>query len=187
WVTGSRLKDQRVAILGAGSAGTGIADQICAYLVREGLELPAARARIYLVDRPGLLHDGIPGLTGAQVPYARPAGECAAWDRRPDGSIPLSTVIRKVEPTVLVGVSGQPGAFTQADIAAMASAVTRPIIFPLSNPTSRCEATPADLVTWSGGRAIIATGSPFAPVSHEGRARTIGQCNNCYIFPGVGL
>jgi malate dehydrogenase (oxaloacetate-decarboxylating) len=185
--TGSSLREQRLVILGAGSAGTGIADQISAYLVREGLSEQEAREGIFLVDRPGLLHSGLTGLSAAQAPYARAEEAVSRWERESDGSVSLSTVIRRAKPTVLVGVSGQPGAFTQKDVAQMAENVARPIIFPLSNPTSRCEATPADLMAWTKGRAIIATGSPFASVSHEGRSLTIGQCNNCYIFPGVGL
>jgi malate dehydrogenase (oxaloacetate-decarboxylating) len=184
-VAGTRLVDQRIVILGAGSAGTGIADQLVAAMVAEGLaELDAVRS-LWFVDRQGLLHDAMTGLQSFQLRYTRPFGELADWTRNAHG-FGLDEVVERVRPTVLVGVSGQLGAFTEPVIRAMARQVVRPAIFPLSNPTSRSEATPTDLLAWTDGRAIVATGSPFPDVTHDGHTVRIGQCNNSYIFPGLG-
>ena len=185
-VTGTDLADQRVVILGAGSAGTGIADGIAAALVASGLSEVAARQRLWLVDRHGLLHAGMAGLSPAQRPYARPAADLAGWQPDGAGALPLAEVVERVRPTVLIGASGQPGAFAEPAVRALARLVERPTILPLSNPTSRSEATPADLVAWSDGRALVASGSPFADVPFAGRTIRISQCNNAYIFPGVG-
>ncbi len=185
--TGSRLPDQRLVLLGAGSAGTGIADLVVAALVQEGVPESEARSRLWLLNSRGLLHSGRKDLEPQQRRYCRPLDEVAGWTRDVVGRIDLLEVVERMRPTVLIGVAGQPGAFTEDVVRSMAAHTDRPIIFPLSNPTSRSEAVPADLVAWSEGRALIATGSPFPPVSYRGRTLVIGQCNNSYIFPGLGL
>jgi malate dehydrogenase (oxaloacetate-decarboxylating) len=184
---GGRLRDQRVAILGAGSAGCGIAEQLVAAMVEEGLTDAEARARFFLIDRPGLLHDGLEGLRTFQRRLAQPKDRVAPWRSAEGQPIGLLDVVRHARPTILIGTSGQPGTFTQQIVRAMNEYAVRPIIFPLSNPTSRAEATPADLVAWSDGRALVATGSPFEDVIYDGRRIPIAQCNNSYIFPGLGL
>jgi malate dehydrogenase (oxaloacetate-decarboxylating) len=182
-VTGTRLGEQRIAILGAGSAGSGIADAIVAAMVAEGVSERDAIAKLWLVDRDGLLRADTPGLQPFQARYARDAASLAGW---PEGPPSLSAVIGQVHPTVLIGTSGQPGMFTESIVRAMAAHVARPAIFPLSNPTSRSEAAPADLLAWTEGRALVATGSPFPPVVLSGKTYPIAQCNNVYIFPGLG-
>jgi malate dehydrogenase (oxaloacetate-decarboxylating) len=184
---GLRLRDQRVAILGAGSAGCGIAEQLVAAMVDEGSSEAEARTNFYLIDRPGLLHDGLEGLRSFQRKLAQPTDRVAAWRSAEGRPITLLDVVRNARPTILIGTSGQPGTFTEEVVRAMLAYAARPIIFPLSNPTSRAEATPADLIAWTDGRALIATGSPFEPVSYGGRHYAIAQCNNSYIFPGLGL
>ncbi len=184
-VSQTRLSDQRVAVLGAGTAGTGISDQIVAAMVADGLKEDEARSRLWLVDRHGLLHDGMKGLQPFQVPYVHPKDRLTDWHWKGD-EISLREVIDRVHPTVLIGTSGQPGAFTEDIVRAMAQHVERPAIFPLSNPTSRCEAIPAEVLAWTEGRALVATGSPFPDVPFDGRSIRIGQCNNSYIFPGLG-
>jgi malate dehydrogenase (oxaloacetate-decarboxylating) len=173
--------------VGAGSAGTGISDLIVAALVRDGLEEADARSCLWLVDRDGPLQVGMKNLESFQERYCQPRERTAGWKRDSDGRISLTEVVRRVHPTVLIGVSGQAGAFTEEMIRAMAQHVARPIILPLSNPTSRSEAAPADLIAWAEGRALIATGSPFANVTYRGRTIPISQCNNVYVFPGLGL
>jgi malate dehydrogenase (oxaloacetate-decarboxylating) len=185
--TGCELVSQRVAILGAGSAGTGISDLILAMMVKEGLSELEARSRLWLIDRGGLLHTGMKELGPAQERYCQPLERVAGWWRGSQGDIPLDEVVRRVRPTALIGVSGQPGGFTEEAVRAMAQHVERPILLPLSNPTTRSEARPADLAKWTEGRALIATGSPFPAVVHNGRSLPISQCNNVYIFPGLGL
>jgi malate dehydrogenase (oxaloacetate-decarboxylating) len=184
--TATRLADQRIVVLGAGSAGTGIADQIVAAEAAEGVPESEALARLWLVDRHGLLRADMADLQPFQRRYAQPPDRLGGWRRDGDGAIGLIEVVERVRPTVLIGTSGQPGAFAEPAVRAMAQYVERPAIFPLSNPTSRSEATPADLIAWTDGRALVATGSPFADVSHDGRTIKIGQCNNAYIFPGMG-
>jgi malate dehydrogenase (oxaloacetate-decarboxylating) len=184
---GSRLGDQRIVIVGAGSAGTGIRDLVVEALVREGLTEAQARERFWFVDRNGLLHTGLEGLTPFQQSYGVPQERVATWQRGPGGEIGLLEVVKRVRPTVLIGVTGQPGSFTEEVVRAMTAGVERPIIFPLSNPTSRSEAVPVDLVGWTEGRALVATGSPFGDVIYRGRRVPVNQCNNSYIFPGVGL
>jgi malate dehydrogenase (oxaloacetate-decarboxylating) len=184
---GARLRDQRVAILGAGSAGCGIAEQLVAAMVDEGLPEAEARANFFLVDRPGLLHDGLEGLRPFQRKLAQPQGRVAPWRSAEGRPIGLLDVVTHARPTILIGTSGQPGTFTEEVVRAMATYADRPIIFPLSNPTSRAEATPADLIAWTDGRALVATGSPFGDVDHGGRRYPVAQCNNSYIFPGLGL
>ncbi|HEV3164582.1 MAG TPA: NAD-dependent malic enzyme [Isosphaeraceae bacterium] len=186
-VTGGRLRDQRVAILGAGSAGCGIAEQLVAAMVEEGLPEAEARANFFLIDRPGLLHDGLEGLRPFQRKLTQAKSRVESWRAAEGQPIGLLEVIKNARPTILIGVSGQPGTFTEQAVRAMASQVERPIIFPLSNPTSRAEATPADLIAWTDGKALIATGSPFESVAYGGRKFSIAQCNNSYIFPGLGL
>jgi malate dehydrogenase (oxaloacetate-decarboxylating) len=181
------LRDERVAILGAGSAGCGVAEQLIAAMVEEGLTDAEARARFFLIDRHGLLHDGLDDLRDFQKTLAQPKASVAAWQSAEGQPIGLLDVVKNARPTILIGTSGQPGTFTQEIVRAMAKEVERPIIFPLSNPTSRAEATPADLIAWTDGRALIATGSPFADVTHGGWRFPIAQCNNSYIFPGLGL
>jgi malate dehydrogenase (oxaloacetate-decarboxylating) len=184
---GGRLRDQRVAILGAGSAGCGVAEQLVAAMVDEGLSEAEARARFFLVDRPGLLHDGLDGLRSFQRKLAQPKDRVAPWRSAEGQPIGLLDVVNHARPTILIGTSGQPGTFTEEIIRAITTYTARPIIFPLSNPTSRAEATPADLIAWTDGRALIATGSPFEPVAHGGRRYSVAQCNNSYVFPGLGL
>jgi len=186
-VTGVPLTGQRVVILGAGSAATGIADQIAAALRHEGLASDEVRARLWLVNRRGLVHTGRADLDPSQRPYAQPQERVAGWPRDAAGAVGLLDVVRQVRPTALVGVAGQPGIFTEEVVRAQAAHVERPIIFPLSNPTSQSEAAPADLIAWTAGRAVVATGSPFPDVAYQGAAVRISQCNNVYIFPGVGL
>jgi malate dehydrogenase (oxaloacetate-decarboxylating) len=183
-VARTRLADQRIAILGAGSAATGIADLLVSALCADGLNERAALDRVWLVNRQGLLHTGLAGLAPFQARFARSRDDFAGWTRT--GGLDLAAVIENVRPTVLIGTSGQPGMFTEPMVRSMARHVARPAIFPLSNPTSRCEANPADLLTWSEGRALVATGSPFEDVVLAGKRFPIAQCNNSYIFPGVG-
>jgi malate dehydrogenase (oxaloacetate-decarboxylating) len=184
---GGRLRDQRVAILGAGSAGCGIAEQLVAAMIEEGLSESQARANFFLVDRPGLLHDGLEGLRPFQAKLAQPKDRVAPWRSAAGQPIGLLDVIKNARPTILIGTSGQPGTFTEQVVRAMNSYAQRPIIFPLSNPTSRAEATPSDLITWTNGQALVATGSPFEDVIYAGQRFPIAQCNNSYIFPGLGL
>ena len=178
--------EQRIVILGAGSAGSGIADGLVAAMVAEGLTEPLALDRLWLVDRPGLLLDETPGLQPFQERFTKDWERTRGW-RHDAGGIPLLEVVEQVRPTTLIGASGQPGAFTEDVIRTMARLVHRPTILPLSNPTSRSEATPADLLAWTDGRALVATGSPFEDVHFGGRTIRISQCNNAYIFPGVGM
>mgnify|MGYP003499073757 FL=1 len=183
---GQQLKDQVVAFLGAGSAGCGIAEQIVAQMVAEGLSDREARARIFMVDSFGLITDNQPNLVDFQRPLAQDALQVQQWAGSTD-MISLLDVVKHAQPTVLIGVSGQPGLFTEDIIKTMASHCQHPIILPLSNPTSRVEALPSDVIEWTQGRALIATGSPFAPVNYQGKIYHISQCNNSYIFPGIGL
>ena len=183
---GKQLKDQVVTFLGAGSAGCGIAEQIVAQMVAEGLTDAQARARIYMVDRFGLLTDNQPNLIDFQSKLVQKVDAVSSWGDA-EGMISLLDVVKNAKPTVLIGVSGQPGLFTEEVIRTMAMHCERPIVLPLSNPTSRVEAVPADIIEWTEGRALIATGSPFLPVNYQGKIHNISQCNNSYIFPGIGL
>jgi malate dehydrogenase (oxaloacetate-decarboxylating) len=186
-VTGQPITEQRIAIVGAGSAGCGIANLLLRVMVDAGLPEAEARRRFYAVDRDGLLVEGLPGILDFQQPFVQPATAVAAWSLDHPSTIGLADVVRNARPTVLIGVSGQPGIFGEALVRAMASAVERPVIFPLSNPTSRAEATPQDLMAWTEGRAVIGMGSPFPPILREGRSFTVDQTNNAYVFPGIGL
>jgi malate dehydrogenase (oxaloacetate-decarboxylating) len=186
-VTASPMSDQRIVILGAGSAATGVADQIVAAMTGEGLTKQEARLRLWLVDIGGLLHTLRTDLEPFNEIYAQPFERVAGWEGARGGKITFEEVVRRARPTIMIGASAQRGAFTESIVREMAAHVDRPIIFPLSNPTSLSEADPADLIEWTDGRALVATGSPFPDVVHDGKTYRIGQCNNVYIFPGVGL
>jgi malate dehydrogenase (oxaloacetate-decarboxylating) len=186
-VTGTSLKDQQIVILGAGSAATGVADGLCAAMTQEGLTEEQARRRFWLVNSKGVLHSGRKDLTAEQMIYAQPENRVAGLPRTSNGNVGLADVIGHIDATILIGLSTVPGAFSEEIVREMARKIERPIIFPLSNPTSNCEATPEDLIRWTHGRALVATGSPFIPVNYEGRKIPIAQCNNVYIFPAVGL
>jgi malate dehydrogenase (oxaloacetate-decarboxylating) len=185
--TGARLRDQRVVVYGAGTAGIGIADMLRDAMVREGLSRQEAVQRFWALGSRGLLtEERATELRDFQVPYARPTGETAGW-AGPSGSIGLAEVVARARPTILIGTSTQPGAFSEPIVRTMAAAAERPIILPLSNPTSLCEALPEDLMAWTDGRALVATGSPFPPVRRDGTEHVIAQANNALIFPGLGL
>jgi malate dehydrogenase (oxaloacetate-decarboxylating) len=185
-IKGESLNQQTIVFLGAGSAGVGVADYLRAAMIKQGLSEAEARSRFYMVDKDGLLHDGRNDLLPEQKVYARPASSTAGWVK--EGQVVgLAEVIDRVNATVLIGLSTVPGAFTRPIIEKMASKVERPIIFPLSNPTSRSEAIPADLMKWTQGKALVASGSPFEAVFWEGWRKPIAQCNNVYIFPAIGL
>ncbi|PYB52716.1 NAD-dependent malic enzyme [Legionella pneumophila] len=186
-VTNTPLKEHRVALLGAGSAGCGISEQLVHAMMNQGLSEEEARSRLYLVDRYGLLHDEMTDLLPFQKGFVRSSTSLQNWKLEKKGEITLTDVINNAQPTILLGVSGQPNQFKEAMIKTMLSYCERPIIFPLSNPTSRAEAIPQDLLNWTAGKALIATGSPFEPVVINGHKIEIAQCNNSYIFPGVGL
>jgi malate dehydrogenase (oxaloacetate-decarboxylating) len=185
--TGTAPLDLRLVVVGAGSAGTGVARQVVRAMVQAGLTEAQAVGRCWLVDRNGLLRSDMDGLVDIQTDFARNPDEVADWPRDADGDIGLVEVIERVAPHALVGVSGQPGLFGEEAIRAMAAGVRHPIVLPLSNPTPRAEAIPADVVRWTDGRAMIGTGSPFEPVRHGARLVEISQVNNVHVFPGVGL
>lgn len=186
-VTGVPLKDQRIAVLGAGGAGTGIVSLLLQAMVEDGLSEAEARSRFYLIDREGLLVEGMSGLLPFQERFAQPRSAVTGWVLEREGVIGLGDVVRNVRPTVLMGVSGQPGAFSEDIVRAMAASVERPVIFPLSNPNSRTEATPAELMTWTEGRAVVGVGSPVPPLLRDGAPVRVDQTNNSYVFPGIGL
>ncbi|HTC34888.1 MAG TPA: NAD-dependent malic enzyme [Bryobacteraceae bacterium] len=188
-VCGSPMRNQRVVIFGAGTAGLGIADQIRDAMIREGLPREQASARFWLVDTDGLLIDDMGDrVHDYQAPYARPHAEVKRWKRNGPGDIiDLAEVVRQVRPTMLIGASTVAGAFTEAIVREMAKHCERPIVFPLSNPAPMAEATPADLIAWTEGRALIATGSAFQPVTYRGVTYVIGQVNNAMLYPGLCL
>ena len=186
-VTGVALRNHRIAVLGAGSAGSGISSLLLASMVADGLTEQEAQRRFFLVDREGLLIEGMTGILPFQKRFVQPRSAVAHWQLRHPDRIDLLDVVRNARPTVLIGVSGQPGGFSEEVVRTMAQLVERPIIFPLSNPTSRSEATPMDLLDWTDGRAVIGTGSPFPAVRRDGRQRQVDQTNNAYVFPGLGL
>lgn len=186
-VTGTHLRDQLVVMVGAGSAGCGISQLLMQAMMVEGLTAAEARARIFLVDRDGLLLEGMSNLLPFQQPFVQTRAAVAHWDCVDPQNITLAEVVKNLQPTVLVGVSGQRGVFSEEIVRDMAAHVARPIIFPLSNPTLLSEAVPTDLMMWTNDRAIIGTGSPFPPILHNGQLRRIDQTNNSYIFPGLGL
>ena len=185
-VTDQSFADQRLLVYGAGTAGTGMADQIHAGMVRDGLSPDEARSRIWLIDRAGLITDDMEDLPDYQQAYARPASEVADWTRE-HGKVGLLETVRQVHPTILIGTSTDHGAFTREVIEEMSNGVERPIVLPLSNPTERIEAMPADVIAWSGGKALVATGIPVEPFEYEGTTFTIGQGNNALLYPGLGL
>ena len=186
-VTGKSLKDQQIVILGAGSAATGVADGLCAAMTEEGLTKEQARSQVWLVNSKGVLHSGRRDLTPEQTIYAQPENRIANWPRTSNGNVGLADIIAQIDATILIGLSTVSGAFSEKIVREMARKVERPIIFPLSNPTSKSEATSEDLTRWTEGRALVATGSPFAPVNYDGRIIPTAQCNNVYIFPAIGL
>jgi malate dehydrogenase (oxaloacetate-decarboxylating) len=186
-VSGRSLKDQQIVFLGAGSAGIGVADGLRAAIVGDGLSEQEARSHFWFVDKDGLLHSGRKDLSPEQRVYAQPTERVSGWPATANGHIGLADVIGKIEATILIGLSTVGGAFTETIVREMARKVQRPIIFPISNPTIKSEAKAEDLIRWTDARALIATGSPFAPVSYNGRRIPIDQCNNIYIFPAIGL
>lgn len=186
-VSGIKLEDHRIVVFGAGSAGTGISDQIVDAMVRRGLKVEEAYRRFWLIDRQGLLIDSDLELTEAQKPYARQSTEIASWEIQGKQQLSLTDTVRQIKPTILIGCSAQPGSFSQDIIEIMSNTCERPIIFPLSNPDEKCEAQPSDILTWSQGKALIATGTAFPAIEYQNRLLQIAQCNNALVFPGIGL
>ncbi len=186
-VSSNTLLAQQIVIYGAGSAGTGIADEIVKELEVQGLSKKEACYRIWMFDRKGLMHSGFSHFSEAQAPYVQTKEEISRLGMNPEAAISLENVIEKVRPSILIGVSGNPNAFTENAIRTMAKFTQRPIIFPLSNPISQCEADPAHLIAWTNGKGLIATGTAFPNVEYQGKTYEIGQCNNYYIFPAMGL
>lgn len=186
-VTGLSLKEQRIVVFGPGAAGIGNADQMAEAVILEGLTKEEAYDRFWAVDYRGLLTDEMPDVLKFQKPYTRKAEEVQDWERNEDGIISLMEVVKRVKPTILIGTSGQAGAFSEEIVKEMAKHVSRPIIMPMSNPTALAEAVPADLIKWTEGQVLIATGSPFDHVLYNGVSYEIGQSNNAFVFPGLGL
>ncbi|HXZ66275.1 MAG TPA: NAD-dependent malic enzyme [Streptosporangiaceae bacterium] len=186
--TGIELAEHRIVIFGAGTAGTGIADQLTAALVAGGLPADRARSLFWGIDRYGLIEAGDDRMSADQLRYGRSPAEVAGWQRDPAlGGIGLAETVRRVHPTVLIGTSARGGAFTEEVVKDMAAHTERPVILPMSNPTELAEARPASLIEWTGGRALVATGSPFPPVDYRSIRYVIGQANNALVFPGLGL
>ena len=185
-VSGGSLTSQQIVVFGAGSAGVGIADLICLAMQQDGLSAEQAAERIYLIDRPGLLTSQMDDLHSYQVPYAKDPAAVESW-RSKDGKLGLAEVVANLHPTMLVGTSAQTGSFTQAIIESMHAGCERPIVLPMSNPTVLAEQTPANILSWTQGEALVATGSPFGPVDLNGTVYRIGQANNALLFPGLGL
>ncbi|PHB72740.1 NAD-dependent malic enzyme [Bacillus wiedmannii] len=183
--SGVPLSEHRVVVFGAGTAGIGIADQVRDAMVRAGLSEEESYNRFWCIDRNGLVTDNMEDLLDFQIPYARKEAEVSEW--KENDIIGLAEVVKHVQPTILIGTSTVAGAFKEEIIKEMASHVERPIILPMSNPTPLAEAKPADLIEWTEGRALVATGSPFEPVTYNGVTYVIGQSNNALIFPGLGL
>ena len=186
-VTKEPLSSQRIVILGNGSAGLGIADLIVDELMENGISREDALEKIYIIGRHGVIHKNFPNLDPFLQQFARPFGEIEKWADPDTGHVSMQKLTEEIHPTILIGVCTKPNAFDEKLVRTMAEHCKRPIIFPLSNPTSKSEAVPQDLYEWTNGQAIVATGSPFAPVSYKGLSHQICQCNNVYIFPGVGL
>jgi malate dehydrogenase (oxaloacetate-decarboxylating) len=186
-VTGESLKDQRIVVFGPGAAGIGNADQIAEAMMMEGLSREEAYSRFWAVDYRGLLTDDVKDILKFQKPYTRKTEEVIDWERNEDGLITLMEVVKRVKPTILIGTSGQAGAFSEDIVKEMAKHSRRPIIMPMSNPTALAEAVPANLIQWTEGRVLIATGSPFENVEYNGVSYEIGQSNNAFVFPGLGL
>tara|TARA_Y100000385_G_scaffold145732_1_gene151390 strand:- start:3879 stop:5567 length:1689 start_codon:yes stop_codon:yes gene_type:complete len=185
---GEELKQQTVIFVGSGSAGCGIAEQIIKAMVAQGLTDAEGRARVFMVDRSGLLTDGMDDLRDFMKNLAQPLSVINKWNLAPNNNHPsLMDVIKNTKATILIGVSGKPGLFTEDIVREMVKACSRPIILPLSNPSQHAEAHPHDVLEWTNGKAIVATGSPFKPAKYDGETFEISQCNNSYVFPGVGL
>jgi len=182
-----QVQEQRLVMLGAGAAGIGIARLVEAAMRAEGMSGPDIRRAVIMLDSQGLIFEGREGVEDDKRPFALPRGELGRLGLSGNGPFGLETVVTAVKPTVLIGTSGTPGAFGESVIRAMAASCDAPVVFALSNPTSQTEAIPADILAWSDGRAVVATGSPFAPVVVKGREQVIGQANNVFIFPGLGL
>jgi malate dehydrogenase (oxaloacetate-decarboxylating) len=185
-VTGVTMREQRLLVFGAGTAGVGIADQIHDAMVRDGASPEQAKSQVWLIDKQGLLTSDMSDLRDFQQPYARHPEDVDGWSTG-NGRIDLLEAVRHVKPTILLGTSTVHGAFTQEVIETMSAGVDRPIVFPISNPTSRIEAMPADVVAWSKGKALVATGIPVEPVQYGGLTYQIGQANNALVYPGLGL
>jgi malate dehydrogenase (oxaloacetate-decarboxylating) len=186
-ITEKNLNDQHIVIFGAGSAAIGVADGLCEAMKEEGLTEQEARSRFWLINSKGVLHSGRKDLSPEQIVYVQPESRVAGWPRTSNENVGLVDVIGQIDATILIGLSTVGGAFSETIVREMARKVERPIILPLSNPTVKSEATGEDLIRWISGRALVATGSPFAPVDHGGRKIPIAQCNNVYIFPAIGL
>ncbi|MCP8969933.1 NAD-dependent malic enzyme [Ectobacillus ponti] len=186
-MTGTSLKEQRIVVFGPGAAGIGNADQMADAMLLEGLSREEAYGRFWAIDYRGLLTDETPDVLPFQKPYVRTSAEVKDWERNEDGILSLLEVVKRVKPTILIGTSGQAGAFTEEIVKEMAKHVERPIIMPMSNPTALAEAVPENLIQWTDGKALIATGSPFAAVTYKGVTYEIGQSNNAFVFPGLGL
>jgi malate dehydrogenase (oxaloacetate-decarboxylating) len=186
-VAGKSMREHQIVFVGAGSAAIGVADYLRFAMIDDGLSEKEARARFWIIDKDGLLDSNRGDLSDAQKTYARDSNEVKNWPRNSHGQIGLSEAIAQLNATILIGLSTVKGVFSESVVREMAKKTERPIIFPLSNPTSRSEAEPADLIEWTEGRALIAAGSPFAPVKYRGRSIDIAQCNNVFIFPAVGL
>ncbi len=185
--TGTSWGEQRILMLGTGSAGTGITQQLLQAMIAEGIDESAARKCFYLIDRGGLLYDGRSGVKPIHQSLAHARSDLKDWDCNLQEKFSLQDVVRNAKPTVMIGATGQSGVFTEPVVREMARHTKIPVIFPLSNPTSRVEAIPSDIIAWTDGRAIIATGSPFDSVEHDGVTHVISQCNNSYVFPAIGL
>lgn len=181
-----KLTEQRFVILGGGSAGSGIADALVLAMEKEGMNRKDAASRIFILDSSGLVHHATKKKQAPLLPYLKSEADLKGWQIPNPDSITLFDVVKNAHPSVLIGVSGQPGVFTKEIIQEMHKKAKRPIVFPLSNPTSKTEAIPQDILTWTNGDAIVATGSPFAPVTIGAKSFKIAQCNNVYVFPGVG-
>lgn len=187
-VAKTTLRDAKVVIFGAGTAGVGIADQIRDAMVSDGLKHDKAMQQIWLIDKQGLLTKAMDNLRDYQEPYAREMNEVKSWNKTgTNGKITLADVVKNIKPTILIGTSTTPHTFTQEIVKEMASHCERPIIFPLSNPTALIEANPADIIEWTKGKALVATGAPFPDVKYNGVTYTIGQANNALLYPGLGL
>ncbi|HLN05197.1 MAG TPA: oxaloacetate-decarboxylating malate dehydrogenase, partial [Acidimicrobiales bacterium] len=185
--SGERLSSQRVLLVGAGAAGIGIARLLQSVMQAEGATNEETSRAVAMLDSQGLVFEGRDGVQEDKRPFALPSRALSGFGFEPSARYDLETVVRHVAPTVLVGTSGKSGTFTETAIREMAERTPRPIVLPLSNPTANSEATPADVLAWSGGRALVATGSPFDPVEVGGRRHLVGQANNVFVFPGVGL
>ncbi len=185
--TNTRLDEQRFLMLGTGSAGTGITQQLLQTMVASGVDESAARRRFFLIDRGGLLHEGRSDVKPIHQPFSQRTCDLQGWGCEEKQKIGLEDVVHHAKPTVMIGATGQAGVFSESVVREMALHTEVPVIFPLSNPTSRAEAEPADLIAWTNGKAIVATGSPFESVDYQGVTHVISQCNNSYVFPAIGL